>query len=1291
MNSLNNKHQIKTLLFDIIFDDERRAAELYDDVKQLHYQQLEQILQECLDEFAPLGTFAQIPQLELDLGEIRYEDLETELPQRIFKALLKQLREVFHGENQQINPVIAKYQSELSLLEHFLRRGHLSWNIQETPSSLLLKLFNEKPSELRTLIIRLGQAEQIRKRLVYRFNDVEIHKLVELLLPKDHTMVFQFQKLLLQVLLKQPQLRPRKTQIEKEVWFFLLSYMLLHEKSAFNFSNLIRHTLIQLGGHFEMSFSLLINGLSAFLDQEGAMGHTALKMRVQQLSAQLRLNTNGQRGGRKKLVSLAKEEQMELIFQFLRDQAIPIPLTDSSIATLQSCLLTWLDQDPKFVIQILRQQDNPKPLLQALVREFHEKTVLQLIQQLEPSHHKSIQQYHGNLIAIHQRTPIAPTSEKELSQGIWGLILQILLFSTGSYFNQKAFLKHLIQQLAGHYNISYLNMIHQLFAATQALSFSSDRVHSIMNLIKDLHQEENGVAKDFQTENQRDLAAPHLTGINRNKVEVGTLLNDTGKSFSEHSVIEQRSIILYFLRKGLQYLPIPGLNFDLFQKTLKRELLQFPEEFVNALRQASNKRASISKIVHQFDTATLHLLIQAIVPNQQQHIIGFQRQVLIIQQKEPILKTSKEELSHSLWELILHILLNNAGSQFNQQVFLKSLIKQIAAHYNIDYADLVMQLYRAAKKLVKRSSIFPGFINLLASIHDEFTSNRKPDTPKKPLDFLTEIQWLQKEAESILCGRRESHSASSKAILHRYFLQFSHDAQLRLTKLWQQKKLKPAIFDGLSNDTFFQLIRVLQPAQASQWIQVLLETDNWFNHYPGLFPNKKEFSRAVRQNFYQKLFIAQQGRTLSSKTFVAELIQALAKDFQLNSQQQHELISRSLGVSTIAASETKPANASIGRLSLSLCAMLLDPSNTNPNWYEFGVRDRSDAIRHLVIYQQATLLRQLYQSPITWQRSFVAALPTEAFEALIRASKATYKMHLLHLIQGLNQRLHEMGFGKRQQLVLEIKQISFLYLLQQEGQITGLFLQQLEKLLLRYALPTAFFEQPLNWKMPANGSLERSIAELEQRLQQEHQHDLSQRSPAQRYLRKLLKEGEKRSEGIPYFKDKSNAIGQEIFVANAGLIIINAYIPYFFERCGLLENQQFASREMQERAVLLLQYVFQPDEPIVEEDLVLNKLLCGLPIDEVIPTVFSPTEQEKETVNQLLAAIIGHWEIISNSTPQGFRESWLWREGKLVQKEKAWELTVEQKAFDVLLDYIPFTLSPASASWMEKGINVHWR
>ena len=65
--------------------------------------------------------------------------------------------------------------------------------------------------------------------------------------------------------------------------------------------------------------------------------------------------------------------------------------------------------------------------------------------------------------------------------------------------------------------------------------------------------------------------------------------------------------------------------------------------------------------------------------------------------------------------------------------------------------------------------------------------------------------------------------------------------------------------------------------------------------------------------------------------------------------------------------------------------------------------------------------------------------------------------------------------------------------------------------------------------------------------------------------------------------------------------------------------------------------------------------------------------------------------MLGNTTIQGLRETFLMREGLLKKQENSYELHVEEKTFDMLIDKIPWSYGLAKLPWMETPIHVTWR
>jgi hypothetical protein len=138
------------------------------------------------------------------------------------------------------------------------------------------------------------------------------------------------------------------------------------------------------------------------------------------------------------------------------------------------------------------------------------------------------------------------------------------------------------------------------------------------------------------------------------------------------------------------------------------------------------------------------------------------------------------------------------------------------------------------------------------------------------------------------------------------------------------------------------------------------------------------------------------------------------------------------------------------------------------------------------------------------------------------------------------------------------------------------------------------------------------------------------------------------------------------------VVIVGPYLPRLFALLGLTNTESFTSPSCAHRAVHLIQYIVTGATSSPEPMLVLNKILCGLPVSAPIPLDIDLRPQEQTAIEAMLAAVIAHWKAIGRTSIAGLRESFLQREGRLVCSEEAWRLRVESKCFDMLLDRLPW-------------------
>ncbi len=140
----------------------------------------------------------------------------------------------------------------------------------------------------------------------------------------------------------------------------------------------------------------------------------------------------------------------------------------------------------------------------------------------------------------------------------------------------------------------------------------------------------------------------------------------------------------------------------------------------------------------------------------------------------------------------------------------------------------------------------------------------------------------------------------------------------------------------------------------------------------------------------------------------------------------------------------------------------------------------------------------------------------------------------------------------------------------------------------------------------------------------------------------------------------------------------------------LLSDQRFRNEDAAARAVFLLHWLATGHMEAAEFGLILPKLLCGLRLESGMPRHFELSPDEQAESEHVLLSVLGHWPPLKNTSIEGLRLTFLQRQGKLVEKEGGWLLTVERKAFDVLLDKLPWGFSAVRLPWMESVLHVNW-
>jgi hypothetical protein len=163
-----------------------------------------------------------------------------------------------------------------------------------------------------------------------------------------------------------------------------------------------------------------------------------------------------------------------------------------------------------------------------------------------------------------------------------------------------------------------------------------------------------------------------------------------------------------------------------------------------------------------------------------------------------------------------------------------------------------------------------------------------------------------------------------------------------------------------------------------------------------------------------------------------------------------------------------------------------------------------------------------------------------------------------------------------------------------------------------------------------------------------------------------------------------------LYVTGAGIVIIHPFLPKLLEHLGWIKNGEWVSQQLQERALHLLAYLTAGEQSASEHEMLLAKILCGYPLDQLVDRFIELTPEEKSAADELLTAVVSHWKALGNSSPEALRQTFLQRDGVLNIRPNGYLLRVERKSPDVLLEKLPWGIGLLHFPWLTEKITVEW-
>jgi hypothetical protein len=166
---------------------------------------------------------------------------------------------------------------------------------------------------------------------------------------------------------------------------------------------------------------------------------------------------------------------------------------------------------------------------------------------------------------------------------------------------------------------------------------------------------------------------------------------------------------------------------------------------------------------------------------------------------------------------------------------------------------------------------------------------------------------------------------------------------------------------------------------------------------------------------------------------------------------------------------------------------------------------------------------------------------------------------------------------------------------------------------------------------------------------------------------------------------------ETLYVDDAGLVILWPFLDRFFVRVGLLDlDRRFIDEQARMQAIALLsQLAFEDPEP-PEFRLPLAKLLCGLSPEDLFMLERPLVPEQIAECERLLTAVIENAPILRDTSIASFRANFLQRPASLSIQEGAWQLEVEERPHDLVLERFGWSWSWVKLAWMPDPLFVRW-
>lgn len=339
-------------------------------------------------------------------------------------------------------------------------------------------------------------------------------------------------------------------------------------------------------------------------------------------------------------------------------------------------------------------------------------------------------------------------------------------------------------------------------------------------------------------------------------------------------ILHEDSSLLQLIENYLLYGFIPWTYKSAsgsLNEMLKEQLVNNEAETIALIKRLGIRHNNVRKrIAWQVSEENIKLIVKGLEPSNYTHITDFNQELITVQQKKPIIKTDLREFKKHLWYWVLNYLLSEKGSVFNRLAFAKSSLIQMAAHYNVSYAELLGLIEEAITIIAaKHAALKPEFITNLQVLIKESTSGKSQQKDKE--NTLNNWVVLQEQLSTLNTLKSTAQINTFNDLLVQLSKENSVKVRVLLTTTVKDKTL---LIEKLSPITIETLLGFNSQQTSSFKYREVIATIEATTKQLSINYNKTAFLKDVLKT------IITENKTLSAQQLLDSYIQKVTKRFK---------------------------------------------------------------------------------------------------------------------------------------------------------------------------------------------------------------------------------------------------------------------------------------------------------------------------------------------------------------------------------------------------------------------------